>query len=153
MVKEATSEELASGTGVLESILDRESKLLIKAKEARQQGKELVSQAQKDATKISAATQKKAQARADAEVAAIDAETRKKIEELQTQFTQECDTLRKGLMQNIDKGVNFVLDLVTAPMLLPMTLQVSDGVSYVIDRVADGKSPAAQSNKGGESPC
>jgi len=159
MVKEAKSGVSSNGTEMLEQILDRESELLVEAEEARQEGKDLVSQAQKGIAQISADTQKQAHVRAETESAAIESETHKKIEALQGQYDQECAALRDELMKNVDKGVDFVIDLVTAPMLLPMTLQVDKGVKYVIDRVAGEEKPAGTSaggtvkSGGGESSC
>ncbi|MCL2882151.1 MAG: hypothetical protein FWF45_04590 [Coriobacteriia bacterium] len=156
MVKSAKPEEHSSEPGVLERILDRESELLIEADEARQQGKELVDEVQADAPQIAVDTQKRTQAQAEAQIAAIKADTRKKIDDMNKQYDQECAALRDELMQNVDKGVSFVIDLVTAPMLLPMTLQVDKGVKYVIDRVAEEETsaePGVMNSEGGGSPC
>lgn len=162
MATGAKSGERSSGTQVFERILDRESELLAEVKEARQRGREIITQAQKDASQITSDTQDAARDRAAKETEAIKAETQKKIEDLAAQYEQECDDLRAELMHNVDKAVTFVLDLVKAPMLLPMTLQVDKGVSYVIDRVTNGEaltdppqeagpSENSSENRGGES--
>lgn len=156
MGNRAKVEERPSDIGVLGRILERESELLVEAEDARQQGEELVDEVQADIPQISVDTQKRAQAQAETEIAAIKADTREKIDALNKQYDQECAVLRDELMKNVDKGVSFVLDLVTAPMLLPMTLQVDKGVKYTIDRVAEegaSSEPGATISEGGESPC